>query len=202
MKTTLEGLWAAGDGIYGGNDHSHAATTGRYSGRKAAAYAKKVGDDAISRNQVDAEKSRVYGPLKREDGAYWKELLAGINKIMQAHCGNIKRDNLMKMGLTYLDDMQQAADDMLYAVNPHDLGNALSILDVLTSAKMIVHASIARKASSAILHFKRGEYPEVDPPEWNKFVTIKLEGNDVKVGELPLDYGTPYVENYEKYSKV
>jgi len=202
MKTTLEGLWAAGDGIYGGNDHSHAATTGRYAGRKAAAYAKKVSDDAISRNQVDEEKSRVYGPLKRKDGAYWKELLAGINKIMQAHCGNIKRDNLMKMGLTYLDDMQQAADDMLYAVNPHDLGNALSILDVLTSAKMIVYASIARKASSAILHFKRGEYPEVDPPEWNKFVTIKLEGNDVKVGELPLDYGTPYVENYEKYSKV
>jgi succinate dehydrogenase/fumarate reductase flavoprotein subunit len=202
MKTTLEGLWAAGDGIFGGNDHSHAATTGRYAGRKAAAYASKTGDDAIDKSQVDAEKARVYAPLAKKDGVFWKELLAGINKVMQAHCGNIKRENLMKMGLTYLSDMQQAADDMLFAVNPHDLGNALSILDVLTSARMIIHASIARKASSAILHFRRGEYPEVDPPEWNKFVTLKMQNGNVKTGELPLDYGAPYVENYEKNYKV
>jgi len=202
MKTTLEGLWAAGDGIFGGNDHSHAATTGKYAGRKAAAYAKKAGDDAIYRKQVDVEKARVYGPLKRKDGVYWKELLAGINKVMQAHCGSIKRENLMKMGLTYLNDMQQAADDMLYAISPHDLGNALSILDVLTSARMIIHASIARKASSAILHFNRGEYPELDPPDWHKFVTLKMEDGNVKVGELPITYGAPYVENYEKYSKI
>ncbi len=202
MKTSLEGLWAAGDGIFGGNDHSHAATTGRYAGRKAAAYAEKAADDAIARKQVDIEKERVYGPLKRKEGVYWKELLAGINKVMQAHCGSIKRENLMKMGLTYLDDMQQAADDMLYAINPHDLGNALSILDVLTSARMIIHASMARKASSAFLHFTRGEYPEVDPPDWHKFITVKADGDSIKTGELPITYGAPYAENYEKYSKV
>ena len=63
-----------------------------------------------------------------------------------------------------------------------NLGNALSILDVLTSARMIIHASMARKASSAFLHFKRGEYPEVDPPE---LVAVALNKARVNVLNRP-----------------
>ncbi|MCX6013070.1 MAG: FAD-binding protein, partial [Chloroflexi bacterium] len=40
MRTNLEGLYAAGDGILGGNDNSHAAVGGRYAARKAAQYVK------------------------------------------------------------------------------------------------------------------------------------------------------------------
>jgi hypothetical protein len=49
------------------------------------------------------------------------------------------------------------------------------------------------------------DYPEIDPPEWNKFVTIKLENGDVQVGELPLrwwlkpPYASTYEENYRKH---
>jgi len=51
-----------------------------------------------------------------------------------------------------------------------------------------MHACLARKASSAILGFNRLDYPEVEPPEWMKFVTVRQEDSEVKVGELPLDY--------------
>ena len=52
------------------------------------------------------------------------------------------------------------------------------------------------------------DYPELDPPEWNKLVTIRLENGDIKVGEMPLDYWLlpPYAptceENYRKHSDL
>jgi hypothetical protein len=45
-----------------------------------------------------------------------------------------------------------------------------------------MHASLARKASNSALEFKRLDYPEMDPSEWNKLVTIRLENGDIKVG--------------------
>ena len=71
--------------------------------------------------------------------------------------------------------------------------------------ELIMHASLARKASSEVLGFKRIDYPEIDPQEWDKFVTIRLENGEVKVGERPLDYwllppnAPTYVENYERH---
>jgi hypothetical protein len=47
----------------------------------------------------------------------------------------------------------------------------------------------------------------VDPPEWNKIVTIRQENNNFKIGELPLKYWLlpPYApsceENYRKHSE-
>jgi hypothetical protein len=40
----------------------------------------------------------------------------------------------------------------------------------------------------------------MDPPDWNKFVTIKLENNEVVVGEKPLDYYGPLKEKYESHN--
>ena len=71
-----------------------------------------------------------------------------------------------------------------------------------------MHSSLARKASSLLLDFKRLDYPEVDPPEWNKIVTVRLENGSVKTGELPLKYWLlpPYAssceENYRKHCEL
>jgi hypothetical protein len=37
----------------------------------------------------------------------------------------------------------------------------------------------------------------MDPPDWNKFVTIKLDDNVVATGEKPLDYYGPLKEKYQ-----
>jgi succinate dehydrogenase/fumarate reductase flavoprotein subunit len=66
---------------------------------------------------------------------------------------------------------------------------------------MVLHASLARKASSAALNFYRIDYPELDPPEWNKYVTIKLESGRVTSGELPLKYWGDMKANYEAHNK-
>ena len=72
---------------------------------------------------------------------------------------------------------------------------------MLKYAKVVIHASLARKASSRPLGFNRIDYPQVDPEEWNKFLTIKLENNQIKTGELPQRFWGDMKEQYEAHNK-
>ena len=74
-------------------------------------------------------------------------------------------------------------------------------LSLLIQSQAILHASLARRASSRMLDFFRTDYPQIDPPEWNKFVTVKLENGKVKEGELSLDYWGDMKANYEAHNK-
>ena len=51
------------------------------------------------------------------------------------------------------------------------------------------------------LSFQRIDYPQMDPPEWNKWITLRLENGKVSVGELPLAYWGNAKENYEMHNK-
>jgi succinate dehydrogenase/fumarate reductase flavoprotein subunit len=201
LKTSLDGLYAAGTQIFSPRDHSFAAATGRYTGRKAADFAKQVSASKIANEQVAGEKARVYAPVKINDGIDWKELHAGIARAMQFYCSEFKTERLLNMGLDTLKEIEERWVPMLYAIDPHKLVRSLEDLSMLTNAQIILHASLARKASSRPLDFQRLDYPELDPPEWNKFLTIKLENDKVKVGEKPLDYAGNLKQNYESHNK-
>jgi succinate dehydrogenase/fumarate reductase flavoprotein subunit len=201
LKTTLDGLYAAGEQMYGPGDHSYAESTGRYAGRKAAVYAQHAGEPVISGEQVALEKARVYAPIKKSQGIEWKELHAGISRNMQYFCSEYKTERLLKMGLDSLEDIEKNWVPQLYALDPHKLMRSLEDLSLLTFSQLILHASLARRASSRFLNFERIDYPQMDPPEWKKWITLKLEDNKVKVGELPQDYWGNLKENWEAHNK-
>jgi succinate dehydrogenase/fumarate reductase flavoprotein subunit len=201
LKTTLDGLYAAGEQLFSFGDHSFAATTGRYAGRKAADYSTQIGESKISREQVDLEKARVYAPIKRTSGIEWKELNAGIARTMQYFCSEYKTELLLNMGLDTLKEIEEVFVPRLYALDPHKLMRSMEDLSMLAHGQMVLHASLARKASSRLLNFFRIDYPEIDPPEWSKFLTIKLENGKVKSGELPLKYWGDMKANYEAHNK-
>jgi succinate dehydrogenase/fumarate reductase flavoprotein subunit len=201
LKTTLDGLYAAGEQMYGPGDHSYAESTGRYAGRKAADYARQAPEPIISKEQVALEKARVYAPIKKSQGIEWKELHAGISRNMQYFCSEYKTERLLRMGLDALEDIEKNWVPKLYALDPHKLMRSLEDLSLLTFSQLIIHASLARKASSQRLNFQRIDYPQMDPPEWKKWITLKLENGNVKVGELPQDYWGNLKENYEAHNK-
>jgi succinate dehydrogenase/fumarate reductase flavoprotein subunit len=201
LNTTLEGLYAAGTQMFAPEDHSYAAATGRYAGRKAAVYARQVGDSKIYREQVDLEKARVYAPIKRSNGMEWKELHAGIARTMQYYCSEFKTENLLNMGLGSLQKIEEESVPLLFALDPHKLMRSLEDISLLTYAKIIIHASLARKASSMPLNFRRIDYPTLDPPEWRKYITIKQENGKVKTGELPPAFWGNMKEQYEAHNK-
>jgi succinate dehydrogenase/fumarate reductase flavoprotein subunit len=205
LKTTLEGLYAAGNQLACGGNHAGAACTGRYAGRKASEYALGVEKQVIERTQVDREKDRIYAPIRRNNGIGWKEFQAGICRIMQDYCGEYKDAETLEMGMTWLDSIRESEGEKVFAKNPHDLVRTLECYTRLTVGKMILHASMARKASHRSLDFKRLDYPETNPPGWEKFITIRREKGACKVGELPYNYwllppyAPTYKENYKKH---
>jgi len=201
LKTTLDGLYVAGENMFAAGDHSYAAATGRYAGRKAAAYTKQVAQGAVSKLQINQEKKRVYAPIKRTSGIDWKELHAGIAKAMQYFCSEYKTDLLLNMGLDALKEIEEVHVPRLYALDPHKLMRAVEDLSLLTHGQIIINAALARKASSRMLNHFRIDYPQLDPPEWDKYLTIKLANDKVKIGSKPQRYFGDMVKNYEKYNK-
>lgn len=201
LKTTLDGLYAAGTQLFSPGDHSFAAATGRYAGRKAAAFARGAGEAVASKDQVLREKERVYAPIKRSDGMDWKELHAGIARVMQYYCSEYKTEALFKIALETLQEIEEKWVPAVHALDPHKLIRSLEDLSMLTHAQIHLHASLARKASSQFLGFQRIDYPQLDPPEWHKFLTIKQVDGKVKIGDLPLDYCGNLKENYEARNK-
>jgi succinate dehydrogenase/fumarate reductase flavoprotein subunit len=201
MKSTLDGLYVAGEQTFSYGDHSYAAATGRYAGRKAAAYSRQIDAGKMSGEQVALEKARVYAPIKRSEGIDWKELQAGTARTMQYFCSEFKTELLLNMGLDSLKDIEERHVPRLYALDPHKLMRSIEDLSILTHGQIVLHASLARRASSQVLNFFRIDYPEVDPKEWCKFVTIKLENGKVKEGSLPLNYWGDMKANYEAHNK-
>jgi succinate dehydrogenase/fumarate reductase flavoprotein subunit len=200
LKTNLEGLYACA-----GMGHAGAATAGRYAGRKATEYSAKAKESVVLRKQIEEEKTRVYSPLGQTGDMGWKELYAGICRIMQDYCGEYRGENTLKTGLWWLNSIREGEFERTYIRNPHELTRSLECLTRITVGEMIMHASLARKASCPELGFKRLDFPAIDPPEWNKFVTIRQEKGHVKVGELPFNYwlqspnAPTYEENYKNH---
>ncbi len=69
------------------------------------------------------------------------------------------------------------------------------------TGKIRLAHSLARQASSRVLNFFRIDYPQIDPPDWNKFVTVKLENNKVIAGSVPINYYGNMKANYEAHNK-
>ncbi len=197
LKCSLDGLYAAGEQLFSHGDHSFAACTGRYAGRKASVYAREIAPPKVSREQVDKEKNRVYAPIRRDSGVEWKELNAGIARVMQYFCSEYKTESLLKTGLEALDEIEEVFVPRLYSLDPHKLMRSIEDLSMLAHAQMVMHASMARKASSVALNFRRIDYPELDPPEWNKYLAIKLKDNRVATSFLPMDFWGDMKANYE-----
>ncbi len=209
LRTTLPGLYAAGNQIAGQNGgHPGAATTGRYAGRKAAENAATVDSVKPDRKQIDDEKTRVYQRVGQGGDVGWKELNSGTARIMQIYCSAYKSERMLKTGLWWLDSIRESEVTRTYVRNPHELERYIECLSRLTISEVIINASLARQSSSRLLDFNRVDYPEVEPREWHKYITLKLEDDQVVTGSLPLDYylaepnADSFKANYEVHASL
>ena len=201
LKTSLDGLYAAGGAIFGSGAHSSAAASGRYAGRQAAAAAKTAAEGQLDNKQIEADKARVYAPLKQnEHNIGWKELNAGICRVMQDYCGEYRSEGTLKAGIHLLHDLRESEAMQLHAANPHELGRSLECQTIMTVGEIALQASLARKASSNYLGLNRLDYPEIDPIDWQKNISIMQSDNRIETNDLPLNYHLlpPYAPNYDK----
>jgi len=201
LKTSLDGLYAAGGSMFSPQDHSFCAATGRYAGRKAVDYANEVSQSKVSREQIEKEKARILAPSKRTSGIEWKELNVGINRVMQYYVSEFKTERLLKMGLQALDKIEAESVPMLYAMDPHKLMRSLEDVSILNTSKIIIQAMLARKASSRPLNLHRIDFPKLDPPEWQKWITLKQKNGKIVLGEKPMVFWGDMKKQYEAHNK-
>jgi succinate dehydrogenase/fumarate reductase flavoprotein subunit len=206
LKTSLEGLYAAsGSTAYGGGCHGESHATGRYAGKRAAEYARTAAEAIADRRQIETETKRIYSPVHQDkDGIGWKEINQAIARIMQDYCGKHKNEQTLNLGLRLLRELRETELASAYASNPHELGRLLECSSLVDFGEAMMQASLVRKASNSILNFHRLDYPEMDPPEWNKLLPIKQVDGEAKVRELPLDYflKPPFAPTYEENYKA
>lgn len=200
LMTNVVGLFAAGDTLFASNCFGHAAATGHYAGRHAAMFANKIGEGAIDEQQITDERKRIYAPLENRSGGDWRQLNTAVTKIMQNYCGAFKSEELLSTGLKMLADLREHEGAKLAVRNPHELMRSLEVLNIMTNAELVIEACRARKASSKELDFMRLDFPDVDPPQWKKFVTIKRSEGGVETGQLSLNFYGSLAENYEKHN--
>ena len=132
-------------------------------GGRAAAYAAGRASQPSDRDQVQAEKARVYAPVLRKNGMDWKELNAGVCKVMQDYCGEIKNESCLRLGLKWFEEIWSGEAATAFARNPHELVRVLEVFNIITNGEMIMEGCRARKAGASALGFTRSDYPELDP---------------------------------------
>jgi len=200
LQTNLPGLFVGGDSLFASNCYGHAAATGAYAGRHAAAYAAaRESLIAPHQPQVDAERRRVYAPLDYDQpgGVTWKELNHAISKTMQNYCAEVRCDELLLSGVQQLDQYARQVVPQTAAANPHELVRLLEVFDILTVAQIILQASLARKQSCKKLEFYRSDD---DGGAQKPFIVIRHDGQKVVSREVPLDYAGDIRSNYEKFN--
>ena len=202
LMTNLEGLFVCGDALFSSNCFGHAASTGAYAGRKAAAYVAAGGAGELpapDEGQIAKEMERICAPLSADpiSGISWKELNEAIAKAMQNYCGEIKRDELLLSGVELLEHYEKDIVPYAYAANPHELMRLLEVLDILTNAQLILQSCLARHQTCEKLEFYRSDD---DGQEKAPFICIRTDGSRILTREVPLDYAGEIRSEYEKYN--
>jgi succinate dehydrogenase/fumarate reductase flavoprotein subunit len=200
LRTSLEGLYAAGEQLAGGANHAASSATGRYAGRKAAEHAATTARPVASQHQVEAERERIFAPVTRSDGFGWKEVQAGLCRIMQDYCGEYRSQGTLEVGLQWLQSIEESEFAAVHARNPHELMRTLETGVRLTVGKAMMHASLARQASSVALGFKRTDFPQMDPPDWQKHIAVHKQGDEVLTRDVACDYPLrpPHAPDHEQ----
>ncbi len=201
LMTNVEGLFAAGMSTYSPGDHSYAAATGRYAGRKAAAYAKRVEQGEISREEIDREKERVLAPTKRCGGIEWKELNVGVNRVMQYFASEFKNEEMLNLALEEIARIEENAVPQLFALDPHKLMRSLECLSIIEYAKIALNAMKERRLSSPKLRIERQDYPDADPEELKNYLALHLENDEIVFERIPIRFWGNMKEQYEAHNQ-
>ena len=95
------------------------------------------------------KRHRVYAPVRRKNGMEWKELNAGVCKVMQDYCGAMKSETMLRLGVKWFEEIESGEAASAYARNPHELVRVLEVLNIITNGEMIMEGCRARKAGNA-----------------------------------------------------
>lgn len=182
--TNVPGLYAAGNVQGNANGNlTGAVVFGMIAAESAAEYVKNVEFEDISDYALISGKVKEYSKIMdRKGGAHWKEAASTLQNIMNDYAGqDVRSEDILTAGLTYIRELRDFAGQELYAENSHELMRTLEVLDMIDLAEPIFLCALNRKETRG--PHKRSDYTYTNLLLNNKYQTICK-----KDGKIILEY--------------
>lgn len=185
-ESNIPGLYAAGDALGSymagaiytqiGSSLAGSAVQGAVAAEAAAENSKNIELPPISKTKLDNVQEEILKPLKKEAGYSPAWITQTLQSIMIPNfIIYIKKENLLKAALAYVEELRDHHMPMLKATDMHELRLAHETANMIVSAEMKLKASIMRKESRCS-HY-RLDYPEMDDKNWRAWINI-YKGKD------------------------
>ena len=176
-STSLKGLYAAGDEIFGGI--SGAAVFGWIAGETATERAKDAGMASMekAKTRIEETKAMLEAIRNRKVGATWKEANICLQQIMFDFTGEVRSETLLNAGLFALQRLKQKVHRNLIAENPHELCRGVEVINLLDVGELLIIAARERKETRG-KHI-RPDYPFTNPQLAKVIVVKKVNGEPV-----------------------
>ncbi|MFB3883960.1 MAG: FAD-binding protein [Thermodesulfobacteriota bacterium] len=191
MKTSLKGLYAAGDQTSFTYGLSGSASSGHLAGEYAANYAREAGKQSIEEEQVQRCIGKIRAPL-REKGINPIELEEMARAISTDYTGLGRTGVVREKGLEILMGLREKYIPTLHARNFHELMRCVEVQNIFDTIEMHIRASLVRKESRSIKRggisfwqHQRNDYPKTDP-EWEKWIVIHRENGEMRLSTRKL----------------
>ncbi|MAI45634.1 MAG: fumarate reductase/succinate dehydrogenase flavoprotein subunit [Hyphomicrobiaceae bacterium TMED74] len=166
-RTTVPGLYAAGDMASVPHNYMLGAfTNGAIAGEDAVAFAGEVDFDEFDDGAVVAERERVMGPTKREDGIPPNQIEYKTRRLVNDYLQPPKVTRKYELGQARLAEVREDMQKGMMVRNSHELMRSLEAASILDCADMAAHASLYREESRWGLYHWRTDYAGKDNDNW------------------------------------
>ena len=190
-RTTIPGLYAAGDMANVPHNYMLGAfTNGAFAGMDAADFIADVDFADFDMGTVDAERTRVMAPTKRDDGIPPNQIEYKTRRLVNDYLQPPKVTAKMELAQKRFEEVREDMEQGMYVRDSHELMRALEASTILDCADMAAAASLYRTESRWGLYHNRVEY-ERDDENWFCH-TILTKGEDGKPAHRKQDV-KPYV---------
>lgn len=196
-KTTLDGLYAAGDASHGPTSGVEgfcayampaAATTGVVAGESSALYAATVGEVELNQQEIDAAAWEMTCALRHPTGIDPTHVVIAVQEALFPYDVYILRSEAkMQKALERIQQLKEEDLPRLKAVDAHGLRFALEARNMVFCAEAMLSAALMRKESRG--SHLRLDYPETDNENWLKWIFIEdgEKGLALSTRDIPID---------------
>ena len=197
-RTEMPGLYVAGEDAggahgsnrLGGNGVANSTVYGGVAGDVMGREAKQMThlrdpDEGV----LEAEMIRACQPFGKAASPL-VDLRRDLRQVMWDNVGVIRTKSGIKQGLTVLQDISRALDEIgvddttrAFNLTWHDWLNLKNLVDM---SKVVAEASLMRENSRGA-HY-REDYPEAGNLDESYFTSIRNAGGDIKVTRVPVEF--------------
>ena len=177
-KTSLQGLYAAGDVAYvPWQMLTGAFVFGEIAGQSAANYAKTCGAPEIDLDFVRKEEKRVFAPMSRSHGIKPSMFEFKLRRVITQYLVPPTNEAKLRTALWWIKRFKTEDVNRLKADDWHELGRAIETGFILDCAEMNARSALERKETrwSEMGGHCRSDFPERDDENWLKHVLVRID---------------------------